>query len=124
MISMFADSKNRRLGDFAAGTLVVHERDERTIALTLASSTSVVATPNSEGGCDVRNLGANDLELIETFLTRRFDIESYARHVTAEQLAMMMRGKMGIQTADAPNDETFLEELAKALRDTASFHLK
>lgn len=124
MISMFADSKNRRLGDFAAGTLVVHERDERTIALTLASSTSVVATPDSAGGYDVRNLGANDLELIETFLTRRFDIEAYARHVTAEQLAMMMRGKVGIQTADAPNGETFLEELAKALRDTASFHLK
>ena len=66
----------------------------------------------------------SDLELIETFLARRFDIESYARHVTAEQLAMMMRNKLGILKADAPNDETFLEELAKTLRDTASFHLR
>ena len=121
MVTMFIDSKNRRLGDLAAGTLVVHERNDGVVTLTLAPLKQTFEAPGSGGTTyDVRKLGVNDLELIETFLSRRFDIEQYARHVTAEQLATMMRKKLGIERADAPNDETFLEELAKALRDTAS----
>jgi len=124
MVAMFIDPKNRRLGDMAAGTLVVHEREERALSFPLAPLKQTAVPTLSGATYDVRNLGVSDLELIETFLSRRFDIESYARHVTAEQLATMMRKKLGIQRADAPNDETFLEELAKVLRDTASFHLR
>jgi uncharacterized RDD family membrane protein YckC len=123
MVTIFIDSKNRRLGDMAAGTLVVHERAEAD-AMALAPWKQTVASQTSGGIYDVRKLGVSDLEVIETFLARRYDIETYARNVTGEQLATMMRAKVDIQKSEAPNDETFLEELAKALRDTASFHLR
>ncbi len=124
MICMFVDSRNRRLGDLAAGTLVVHERDTKEAILPAWQLQSSTADPQAAVAYDIRNLGINDLELIETFLARRFDIDSYARHLTAGQLADIIRAKLGIDRTQAPDDEGFLETIAKALRDTASFHLK
>lgn len=123
MIAMFIDSKNRRLGDMAAGTLVVHEREQTTGDMKLAVMSSATAEANSLA-FDVRKLNIADLELIETFLSRRYDLEDYARHVNAERLADIMRAKLGIDRSVERNDETLLEILAKTLRDTASFNLK
>jgi len=123
IVVMFIDSRNRRLGDLAAGTLVVHERGEENAELKLSIAQPGTAAEPSTVAYDIRKLSANDLEIIETFLSRRYDLEGYARNVTAERLADMMRAKLGIDRAAEPNDETLLEKLAKALRDNASFHL-
>lgn len=123
IIAMFADSKNRRLGDLAAGTLVVHEREETVAPVTLKAMENNASTaPSSGGAYDLSKLSVQDLELIETFLSRRYDIEAYARYDTATKLATMMREKLGIATPDVTDDEKFLETLGKMLRDTASFH--
>ena len=123
IIVMFVDSRNRRLGDIAAGTLVVHERGEESADIKLTIVQAAAAQP-VVCSFDIRNLGVQDLEMIETFLSRRYDLEAYARHVTAERLADMMRAKLGIDRTAQPDDETLLESLAKTLRDYASFHLK
>jgi uncharacterized RDD family membrane protein YckC len=117
IVSMFVDSKNRRLGDFAAGTLVVHDREENATGLTSPLPTETAAETGAT--YDVRNLGTNDLILIETFLARRFDINPEARFENGDKLATMIRTRLGISEAEAPNDEEFLEKIARALRDTA-----
>ena len=121
MISMFIDAKNRRLGDLAAGTLVVHEGGQESADLKLSIAQPAASEPSGLV-FDIRKLDVSDLEIIETFLSRRYDLEDYARHVTAERLADMMRGKLGIDRSVERNDEQLLEKLAKALRDNASFH--
>jgi hypothetical protein len=120
MISMFIDSKNRRLGDFAAGTIVVHEREQPPTALGYPQRMETVAA--TDVTYDVRKLGAADLMLIETFLARRLEIDPEARFANAEKLATLVRSKLGISELDTPSDEEFLERVAKSLRDTARFH--
>ena len=75
IISMFLDKQSRRLGDLAAGTLVVH--DQAPISI---QSLSIKRTVNfsmqgfkniSLDGFPIERLTNDDLNLIEDFLSRR-----------------------------------------------------
>jgi uncharacterized RDD family membrane protein YckC len=75
IVAMFLDKQSRRLGDLAAGTLVVHDR-----APTSIESLSVRRSVNlsmrgfklvSVNGFPIERLTNDDLTLIEDFLVRR-----------------------------------------------------
>src|SRR5690349_8222563 len=75
IITMFIDKQSRRLGDLAAGTLVVQDRTpisiqslsvKRTVNLGMRGLTNV-----SLEGFPIERLTNNDLNLIEDFLLRR-----------------------------------------------------
>ncbi len=75
VITMFIDKQSRRLGDLAAGTLVVQDRApisiqslsvKRTVNLGMQGLTKI-----SLDGFPVERLTNNDLSLIEDFLLRR-----------------------------------------------------
>lgn len=75
IITMFIDKQSRRLGDLAAGTLVVQEHApisiqslsiQRTVNLTAQGLTKI-----SLDGFPLERLTNNDLNLIEDFLLRR-----------------------------------------------------
>jgi uncharacterized RDD family membrane protein YckC len=122
MICMFIDSKNRRLGDLVAGTIVVHAREQAGVDLSYEPLHAALATGDPVA-FDVRKLGPDHLAMIERFLSRRLDIEYFARQAMGEKLALMIRQKLGITAAEqAMNDEDFLQTVARALRDTAAFH--
>ena len=117
VVTMLLNNKHRRLGDFVAGTLVVHETSERD------------ATPffNTQPGSDfvfpqAANLTLQEAELIETFLARRLDITSAIRHQSAERIAQMVSNRLAIPPDARPADtEAFLEMIVREFRTRARY---
>ncbi|HET9182121.1 MAG TPA: RDD family protein [Candidatus Angelobacter sp.] len=117
VVTMLLNSKQRRLGDFVAGTLVVHESSDRD------------ATPffNTEPGSEfvfpqAVRLTLQEAELIEAFLARRLDITSAVRQQTAERIAQMVSNRLGIAHDARPADtEAFLELIVREFRSRARY---
>jgi uncharacterized RDD family membrane protein YckC len=116
MISILVTKRNQRLGDLAAGTIVIHE--ER------------VPAPRPGPGWgppppwqpappvwDVSAVSAEELSAVRSFLDRRWTIDVRARGQLALQLAEVLWPKVAGAPAGLP-PEAFLEQLAqqKALR--------
>ena len=113
-VSILASSRNQRLGDIAAGTLVI--RDRLGSAPKQPSWTRPVAVPpvpEELAPWDVSSVTVDELSAVRRFLERRHDLEAGARHELAWKLAERLRPKV----AGAPRDlaaESFLEQLAAA----------
>ncbi|MBV8726357.1 MAG: RDD family protein [Candidatus Eremiobacteraeota bacterium] len=97
-ISTLLSAQNKRLGDFAAGTIVV--RDTR-IAVPLAP-----IQPRSE----VR-LNEEERSLANRFLERRSVLALHQRRELAAQIAGVFRGRVGQQLASL-DDEALIERIA------------
>jgi hypothetical protein len=120
LIVMFIDRKSRRLGDLAAGTIVVKE--QRGVKLdTLEADTRVLATTNegvSAGNGpairDVRYLTPEDRRLLREYLQRRATLPAEATARIAQSLARAFAMKAGYDLGDEPPD-AFLLRLARRL---------
>lgn len=109
VVVMFLNKRAKRLGDFAAGTLVVKMRDQVRLQNLMPALSPVVAPPNVPAAAsamdDVRRLSENDVELAETFLVRRAQMTDPAP--MSMQIAQRLADKMQLpvsavpQTADA-----------------------
>jgi uncharacterized RDD family membrane protein YckC len=125
VITMLCNRKNKRLGDLAAGTLVVHELpvDDRP-AEAFLSGTNYFAPktetpPESPLPADaISRLDTADLHVIETFFARALDLDMPARARMAERIATRMSAKMGVPLPEG-NPERALEAMAKAMRGSA-----
>jgi len=117
VVTMLLNSQNRRLGDFVAGTLVVHETSQR--ESTLFFNTGEKAEflfPQAAG------LNLQEAELIETFLARRLDIPRDVRQQNAQRIAEMISARLGIPPEARPADnEIFLELMVKEFRNRAKY---
>lgn len=114
MVSIFATTRNQRLGDLAAGTLIVRERSG---ALHSARAAAASA-PGSEDGWDVSAVSARDVGTVRQFLDRRAGLDTGARAELARDLEKRLRPLV----AGAPErlgPEEFLERLAAAKADRA-----
>jgi uncharacterized RDD family membrane protein YckC len=107
MISVLASRDNQRLGDHAAGTLVI--RDPR------GGPPLPDAEPRIDPGAyvtwDVTGVSDDDVAAVRSFLARRSELDGDAREQLADDLARQLRGRV----AGAPaglSDEGFLERLA------------
>jgi uncharacterized RDD family membrane protein YckC len=98
IISMFLDKQSRRLGDLAAGTLVVHDRApisiqalsaRRTVSFSVQSS-----KPVSLEGFPLERLTNDDLALIEDFLLRREQLTH--REALANQILNTLHTRLGL----------------------------
>ena len=114
IISVFLTARNKRLGDIVAGTVVVHEKAMQETQPDLAAA--AVSTAPSPG----LQISAEELELIERFLQRRYDLSPEVRRQSAEQIAARLRARLGV-TQDGASSEDYLESLARQKRDGASF---
>src|SRR5262249_39292996 len=114
LLSMIISKENRRLGDYVAGTIVVHERSSAELHPELQELPPEPAAVT----LDSTGLTAGDLELIETFLHRRVSFSNDVRVSTAIRIAKHVEGKMppGQRQADV-SDEDFLQQVAVAIRD-------
>lgn len=103
--------RNQRLGDLAAGTIVVRVRrgDRRGRARTEADE----ALPEGVERWDVSGVSSEDLVAVRRFLDRRAAIEAAARSRLAAELAGRLRPKVA-GSADNGADERFLEGVAAA----------
>jgi uncharacterized RDD family membrane protein YckC len=111
--SVLLTERNQRLGDLAAGTVVVHDRLEARLALPAAE---VRARTGAQ------RLTAAELTLLEGFLRRRADLDPPVRLQTARHIAARMTARLGIEGAGPPEDEErFLEQLAAEARASGSY---
>jgi len=117
MITIFITNNNQRLGDLAAGTLVVRDRYGDRRRGDAPSSAAVTWDPGAAVSWDVSAVSAGDVATVRAFLERRSSIDSRARVDLARQLTERLRPLVG--GASEANNERFLEMLvaAKARRD-------
>ncbi len=101
-ISALLSKENKRLGDFAAGTIVVRDRADAVPDLDAYLSRPV----RSDTG-----LGESDRVLIQRFLARRPALETFARARLASRIAEKVRPTL-VARYDHLDDETLLEFLA------------
>ena len=105
IVSVFATERSQRLGDLAAGTVVVHER--------LVEARLEVVTPERgpprQTYHGARQLAPEEISVIELFFRRRGQLDGYARIRTAHQIARRVRERLGV-TAQI-DDEQLLEEV-------------
>lgn len=132
VIAMFVTKQHQRLGDLAAGTLVVRDREQETPlwgdtgsrTFTAASFTPSVAPPEphtlvSLPASGIQKLSVSDLEVLEGFFARRLDMPLAVRQGLAERIAGALRAKSGLEQPPGVSTETFLEAAARGLRDLA-----
>jgi hypothetical protein len=78
----------------------------------------------SEAASDSGGMGqvtADELVLIETYLSRRFELEPEVRLRTAIQIAERIKLKTGLQPQAHQHVDDFLEEAARKVRDSGRF---
>jgi len=116
LICMMCNKQNRRVGDFVAGTIVVHDKALDSVSPTWGSRISA-----EQVHPELRKLTADELVLIETYLNRRYDLDAFVRAQTSARIVAMISEKLGITKTPGQQDDDFLESIAKQLRDGAAF---
>ena len=117
VVTMLLNSKNRRLGDFVAGTLVVQEASARESELFFNTDTKTDFAFHQAAG-----LTLQEVELMETFLARRLDIPPDVRQQNAARISYRIATRLGIAREARPADnEDFLELMVKEFRNRAKY---
>lgn len=92
--AIFMTSLNQRLGDLAAGTIVVIEPSDSPRPDLLAMAPPLARRAPEEPTWDVTAITAEEVALIRAFLARRATLPNDARSRLAEQLAHRVRDRV------------------------------
>lgn len=117
VITMFVSKQSRRLGDYAAGTIVVLENPVTLAEITSgtpATQPALGAIDPDELGWDMRALLPDDLLLMRRFLERAEQLPAAARAGVGMALAERVAGRIG---ARSPLDPTRFIERVQYLRE-------
>src|SRR4030095_2284517 len=118
LISVFSSSRDQRIGDMVAGTVVVREREAEAPAFA-----QVFASPISDGAlrrtfkpvpfvADLNNLSEREIHVVETFLRRRWELSDVPRQWMAWRVAIPILYKLRpAYDLETFTYEGFLEEL-------------
>lgn len=125
VLFMFIGRGSRRIGDLAAGTVVVKERP-----LSLMRVRTRADVSNWERGLRnpailtrVRRLNHEETQLLREFVERRYHMEPESRERIAVRLAGIYRRLLGIDPEEIENEEAFLEEVLRTNTGVESLHL-
>jgi len=134
VVTIFLTKQHQRLGDLAAGTLVVHEREQldapsasssaRSLTAGMFEQPAIPAAPARRDSMElaatgIQRLSIADLEVLEGFFARRLDFNMETRARLAERIVASIQAKSGLAIPAGISTETFLEEVAHRLRDMA-----
>jgi uncharacterized RDD family membrane protein YckC len=109
IVAILMSSKNQRLGDMAAGTIVVREVTEGS-----GSAWSEHEMPRGdEDAWDVGGVTQEEIATVRSFLTRRETLDSNARTRIGRELAFRLHAKVPGAPANISPEE-FLRRLAAA----------
>jgi uncharacterized RDD family membrane protein YckC len=116
LICIFLSRQSKRLGDFVAGTVVVHEK-------TLEGVRPYMETKIDETlpAIDTSKVALDEVQLIETFLNRRDSLEPTVRTTMAAQISSRLAGKMEVEVSGWPRTEKFLEAVLEQCRQSDRF---
>jgi len=121
ILTVLLSRQSKRLGDYVAGTVVVHEKP-----LEAAQEWAAAEKPGPER-FNAAGLGAVEIQLLETFLERRVYLSNEVRAQMAQQITDRLGQQLGIPAEErrAPGlpggDEAFLEALLQQRRNLASY---
>jgi uncharacterized RDD family membrane protein YckC len=125
LLSVFLSSRDQRVGDFVAGTVVVREREDEapTFDTVFNAPTTDVAMRRCfnpvEFVGDTSTMTEREIEVVETFLRRRWDLSQGVRQWMAWRVATPILYKLKPDfDRDAFTYEGFLEELLHRYRTT------
>lgn len=146
ILSALLSSKNKRLGDYVAGTVVVHERplDQQSVTgwqpapakpaakatFTTGSVLGInpaparpvpVEDPKVPSGYDAGLLSTAEFGLIESFLLRRAQLETRVRAQMARQIVDKIAPRLQIRPEDLARAEPLLEKLATEYREQTRY---
>lgn len=120
VVCMMCNQQSRRLGDFVAGTVVVHENPTEAVRPSW-NTTGHAASEQTSSIPALTKITPEELVLIETYLHRRWDLDKYVRMNTAIQIADRIKAKTGMQPQPHQHVDDFLEEAAKKIRDRSHY---
>lgn len=118
LISVFSTSRDQRIGDMVAGTVVVREREAEAPAFA-----QVFATPVSDPAlrrsfkpvdfqANLSSLTESEIQVVETFLRRRWDLSDVPRQWMAWRVSLPILYKLRpTYDVNTFTYEGFLEEL-------------
>ena len=117
LIAMMLNRHSRRLGDLAAGTVVVHDRGPEQLVTpwSPAATTPTIAHPDAARMTDA------EIVLIETYLARRFDYDTAARDNAARQIIARIARTTGLVPDPGQPLDEFLESIAAQARDAGRY---
>ena len=116
LLSIFVSRQSKRLGDFVAGTVVVHEKTLEGVRPYVESNIDETLPP-----IDASNVTLDEVRLIETFLNRRDSLEPTVRTNMALQISNRLADKMEITISGWPRTERFLEAVIEQCRQSDRF---
>jgi len=108
VISMLASSENKRLGDYAAGTIVVRDRgfevrDPKQWLRPNANDTG------SDLSAELAGLSRDELALVDNYVGRRTSLDPNAAREAAAKIAAAVRPKLRAELAALPDDQLLLK---------------
>ena len=120
IVTMLISRENKRVGDYAAGTVVIHEKPLQGIGAiwkrgggTGASRCAAILSAQ---------LTLDELQLVETFFERRTSLDPEVRRAMARQIAQRLGERLNVPSEVRPDAERFLEALAEQRRPTEKIH--
>jgi uncharacterized RDD family membrane protein YckC len=128
LISVFSTARDQRVGDLVAGTVVVRERETEAPAFAQVFSAAVSDPAQRrsfkpvEFTADLSELMESEIQVVETFLRRRWDLQDTPRQWMAWRVSLPIMYKLR-PTYDLATFtyEGFLEELLHRYRATHRF---
>ena len=114
--SMFLSPQNKRLGDYVAGTAVVHDRAPE-------ESQPFWNTKEDQGTSfvGIEKVMPEEIHMVETFLLRRLDLSLAVRQQSAKRIADHLCTKLEVRDEDRRDLENFLEVVVRQFRKSARY---
>ena len=114
--SIFLSPQNKRLGDYVAGTVVVHDRSpEESQPFWNTREDAQTAFVGIE------KITPEEIQMVETFLLRRLDLMPSVRQQSAKRIADHLCTKLEVKEEEKADLENFLELVVRQFRKSARY---
>jgi uncharacterized RDD family membrane protein YckC len=117
--SVLLSRQNKRLGDFVAGTIVIHEKSLLDAKPVWESAPAAKARPQTTYGSE--RLSPDEFALVEAFLNRRSSLPSDVRFNMADRIATQIRPKLSLPPGELLYAEKLLEAVVYERRSSAGY---
>jgi hypothetical protein len=112
LIVMFISKRNQRIGDYAAGTVVIVERRQK-IPENRIRLKKDISEISPEIETRISSLGPQQYQILKSFLQRRQEMDQKSRHELAGLLAQRLFDRWGISAKIEISYEIFLEQVVE-----------
>lgn len=114
------NARFKRLGDFAAGTVVIRERRQA-----VPAGGSRLRTPAqpvlAQAGPRVRQLTREEAAMLQAYLRRRDELDPKTRSTMAQKIAVSLMQRLGITQPVDMSYDAFLDYLDREVRKTQAY---